>query len=144
MAAGSVAASIALVALALAPGLATFTVALVLLEIVSAAVLYDAAFTALVQIRGRDAGRRITHLTLIAGFASTVFWPLTTWLHGWLDWRSVLLAFAAGNFLVCAPLHLLLLRAVGEKPDGTPGVAAPVFRSIHPCRRSSPGACSCW
>ena len=34
--------------------------------------------------------RSITHLTLIAGFASTLFWPLTTLLHEHLGWREVL------------------------------------------------------
>ncbi|GLS77468.1 arsenite efflux MFS transporter ArsK [Oharaeibacter diazotrophicus] len=129
MAAGSVAASVALAAVALAPGPTSFAAALILMEVVSAAVLYDAAFTALVQIRGRDARRRIGHLTLIAGFASTIFWPLTTWLHGWLDWRSVMLAFAAANLIVAAPLHLLLLAArpgrdtAGDAPERTPAVA---------------------
>lgn len=122
MAAGSVAASTALAAVALAPGPVTFAAALILMQVVSAAVLYDAAFTALVQIRGRDARRRITHLTLIAGFASTIFWPLTTWLHGWLDWRSVMLAFAAANLVVAAPLHLLLLAA---RPGGDAAADAP-------------------
>ena len=53
-------------------------VPLVVAEVVSTLVLYDAAFACLVQIAGPDARRRIPHLTLIAGFASTIFWPLTT------------------------------------------------------------------
>lgn len=129
MAIGSAAAAAALAALALSPGLIAFTMALIALELVAAAVLYDAAFTALVQIRGRDARLRITHLTLIAGFASTLFWPLTTWLHGWLDWRSVLLLFAAANLVVAAPLHALLARAARpdepREADGTAAATAP-------------------
>ena len=39
--------------------------------------LYDAAFAALGRIYGDAARRSITGITLIAGFASTVGWPLT-------------------------------------------------------------------
>src|SRR6266436_1941324 len=39
--------------------------------------LYDAAFGALGRIHGDAARRSITGITLIAGFASTVGWPLT-------------------------------------------------------------------
>ena len=40
--------------------------------------LYDAAFGALGRIYGRDARSAITGITLIAGFASTVGWPLSS------------------------------------------------------------------
>src|ERR1700726_5178744 len=39
--------------------------------------LYDAAFAALGRIHGDAARRSITGITLMAGFASTVGWPLT-------------------------------------------------------------------
>jgi hypothetical protein len=39
--------------------------------------LYEAAFSALVWLDGRDAHNVITGITLIAGFASTVGWPLS-------------------------------------------------------------------
>jgi MFS family permease len=48
--------------------------------------LYDAAFAALGRIYGDAARRSITGITLIAGFASTVGWPLTAW---GLDRKSV-------------------------------------------------------
>src|ERR1700745_1053272 len=44
-----------------------------------AAGLYDAAFAALGRLYGDAARRSITGITLIAGFASTVGWPLTAW-----------------------------------------------------------------
>ncbi len=47
------------------------------------------AFAAIVQIGPVAAQRSITHLTLIAGFASTLFWPLTSLLHEHLTWREV-------------------------------------------------------
>src|SRR5271170_4232245 len=41
--------------------------------------LYDAAFAALGRIHGDAARRSITGITLLAGFASTVGWPLSAW-----------------------------------------------------------------
>jgi len=39
--------------------------------------LYDAAFATLVRLHGKGARAPITGITLIAGFASTVGWPLS-------------------------------------------------------------------
>jgi MFS family permease len=86
---GSTAAAFALFACALAPGKATFVLALVAMELASSFVLYSAAFVAIVQFGGTGAQQSITHLTLIAGFASTLFWPLTTAMHLVLSWREV-------------------------------------------------------
>jgi MFS family permease len=110
MTAGSLAVAAALAIASLAPGPIAFTAALVAIELASPFVLYDAAFAALVQLCGARGGLRITHLTLIAGFASTLFWPFTTWLHGALDWRTILQLFAAMNLLVCLPIHAVIAR----------------------------------
>jgi MFS family permease len=113
-----------LVAAALAPELISFVVALIALQIASALILYDAAFAALVQSYGSQGRSRITQLTLIAGFASTLFWPLTTWLDGVMDWRQVFLVFAALNFALCLPLHLIL-KIAPPKPETEPAPADP-------------------
>lgn len=110
MAIGSVGAAVALLTAALAPNGIVFTVAVVAMQVGGALVLYDAAFAALVQATGPQARQRITHLTLIAGFASSIFWPLTSWLLGWLDWRTILVVFAAANLVLCLPVHWLLAR----------------------------------
>ena len=122
MVVGSVAAALMLVAAALASTGIVFAIALVAMEVASALVLYAAAFAALVQMGGRGAQRSITHLTLIAGFASTLFWPLTSLLLHVMDWRGVYLVFAGLNLLVCAPLHLWL--ATLRRP-AAPVVPAP-------------------
>jgi MFS family permease len=132
MAFGSVAAALALAACAVAPERISFVAALVAMELASCFVLYATAFVAIVQIGTVGAQRSITHLTLIAGFASTLFWPLTSFLHNHLDWREVYLVFAAANLLVCLPIHAWLAtlaarrtapsagRAVADVPDATP------------------------
>ncbi|WP_162914020.1 MFS transporter [Taklimakanibacter lacteus] len=108
---GSIASSIALVALAASQNLVTFALALIIVEVTSVLVLYDAAFAAISQITGRQAARRaITQMTLLGGFASTVFWPITHLLVETMDWRSVYLVFAVVNLVLCLPLHLWVLR----------------------------------
>lgn len=107
---GSLAAGLALVSAALSPNAITFGVSLVAMEVASTFVLYGTAFAAIVQIGGRQAQRSITHLTLIAGFASTLFWPLAGTLSNHFDWRTIYLGFAALNILVCLPIHYWIGR----------------------------------
>lgn len=113
MALGSLAAACALLFCALSVNIWMFVAGVILMEFAACLVLYEAAFAGLTQIFGHDARLRITAVSLIAGFASTIFWPLTQWLLVHLDWRMTFAAFAAAHLLVCAPLHLWkLARAV--------------------------------
>lgn len=107
---GSAAAAAALMVCALAPGRIGFAAGVLAMELASCFVLYSTAFVALVQLVGRNAQRSIVHLTLIAGFASTLFWPLTAMLHEHLSWREVFAVFAALNLFVCLPIHAWLAR----------------------------------
>ncbi|MBU1304828.1 MAG: arsenite efflux MFS transporter ArsK [Alphaproteobacteria bacterium] len=128
---GSLAAALALVLCALAPSGPAFVGALFAIELAAAFVLYPLAFAALAQIAGAGAQRQIVHLTLIAGFASTLFWPLTSALVAQLGWRGTYLVFAGLNLVVCVPVHLALARhvrqsrAAGRVPTVTVGVAQP-------------------
>jgi len=120
MAWGSGAAALALAGTALAPERTSFVLGLVAIEVASTLVLYDAAFAALVQGTAADAKRNITRLTLIAGFASTLFWPATSTLHEHLGWREVYLVFAALNLVLCLPAHLWIARTLGRTQAGQP------------------------
>ncbi len=117
---GSLATVFTLVALALAPEGISFTLAMVAMEITTAFVLYNSAFALLVQVGGRSAQRSITHLTLIAGFSSTLFWPFTAWLVQHLGWREIFLLYAAANLLVCFPLHFWLQKLPRWQHDAIP------------------------
>lgn len=105
MMAGSGLSALALAAAALAPNGIAFLAALTAIELAANFVQYGAAFALLVRIEPRAGQLSITYLTLIAGFASTLFWPITTYLHDHFDWRDVYLIFAAMNVLICMPLH---------------------------------------
>jgi len=107
---GTVAASLALVAFSQSGSPAQFVAALFAVEAASAFVFYEAGFAMLAQIHGRDARLPISAVTLIAGFSSTLFWPLTAWLVGAIGWRGALLALAAINLTVALPIHLSLPR----------------------------------
>ena len=50
--------------------------------------LYDAAFATLAGLYGRAARGPITGITLIAGFASTIGWPLSAFLDASWGWRG--------------------------------------------------------
>ncbi|MBN9335465.1 arsenite efflux MFS transporter ArsK [Devosia sp.] len=107
---GSVAAAVSLIVCGLAVNASVFLAGLILVELASAFVLYSTAFALLAQATGPQAQRSITYLTLIAGFASTIFWPLTTWMLQGLDWHQVYFVFAGMHLLVCLPLHVWLTR----------------------------------
>jgi predicted MFS family arabinose efflux permease len=125
MAVGSIGSAAALILTALAPGAWTFAVALALMQVISAGVLYPTAFTAIVQAGGRKAQTSIVHLTLIAGFASSLFWPLTTWLHVAISWREVLMLYAALHIVVCLPVHWALARLTSGAVTAARNVAVP-------------------
>lgn len=73
--------------------------------------LYEAAFASVVHLYGQDARPAITGITLFAGFASTVGWPLSSYLEGLYGWRAVCMFWAALHLLLGLPLNALLSRA---------------------------------
>jgi MFS family permease len=97
-----------LIVLAAANGVVLLAVAWVVLGIGMALGLYDAGFAALAALYGHNARGPITGITLFAGFASTVSWPLTTVLNDAFGWRETLLVWAALNVVIGIPLKLLL------------------------------------
>lgn len=74
--------------------------------------LYDAAFGALGRIFGDKARRPITGITLFAGFASTVGWPLTALGLDLVGWRLTCFGWAAAHLFIGLPLNLYFLPAV--------------------------------
>jgi hypothetical protein len=87
--------------------------------------LYDAAFAALGRIYGDSARRSITGITLIAGFASTVGWPLTAWGLESIGWRDTCFAWALAHIVIGLPVNFFVLPAVK-------GAKAAVATSVKP------------
>jgi MFS family permease len=118
----SLAFALGLVMLGLARGPLTLVAAWAVLGVAMGAGLYEAAFAALVRLQGQAARSTITGITLLAGFASTIGWPLTAWLDVQLGWRGACFAWAGAHLLLGLPLNATLPRPA---PDtGAPGAAA--------------------
>lgn len=73
--------------------------------------LYEAAFATVVRLYGLEARRAITGITLFAGFASTVGWPLSSYLESALGWRETCMAWALLHLVIGLPLNVLVPRA---------------------------------
>jgi predicted MFS family arabinose efflux permease len=105
MATGSLLAAIGLFGWAHVDSQAAFLLLALPIGVAMATTLYEPAFVVLRQVYGDGYRKPIMWVTLVAGFASTVFIPLAQWLVLLVGWRHTLLAFAALNLLVCVPLH---------------------------------------
>ncbi len=120
-----------LVILGAAHGLVTLAIAWLFLGVGMGLGLYEAAFATLTRFYGTEARSAITGITLIAGFASTVGWPLTTLIDTHYGWRSACLFWGLVHVLLALPLNFWLPRlsashTVGAATDvqGLPDKAA--------------------
>ena len=122
-----------LVLLAFAQSIPVLIAAWVVLGIGMGYGLYDAAFGALGRIYGEAARGPITGITLMAGFASTIGWPLTAYGLAHVGWRDTCLAWAAAHIVIGLPLNLLMLprlsdATVAAKQEAKPHI--PIDRSM--------------
>jgi len=125
---GTVLSSVAVLALSRASMPTTFLAALIATQAAASATLYEAGFATLTQIHGRAARAPISAVTLIAGFSSTLFWPLCGFLLTHFTWREVYLWLAVINLAICLPIHWALPRkratdGVAVADAGAPGIA---------------------
>ena len=100
--------------------------------------LYEAAFSALVRLHGSEARGPITGITLIAGFASTVGWPLTAWLETRLGWRGACWVWAGLHLAIGIPLNASLPKVaslVRREGASTHTSASPAVTVSAPQRR---------
>src|SRR2546429_5146905 len=114
-----------LVLLGFATSVSLLVIAWLLLGVGMGAGLYDAAFAALGRIYGDAARRSITGITLIAGFASTVGWPLSAWGLETIGWRNTCFAWAAAHILIGLPINWLMLPQVA-------GAKAAIAAAVKP------------
>ena len=107
--------ALGLVCLAQAQGPVGLFAGWCILGVAMAAGLYEAAFATLVHLYGQRSRGPITGITLMAGLASTIGWPLSAWLELHWGWRTACMSWAALHLLVGLPLNALLQRT----PDPT-------------------------
>lgn len=112
--------------LAISQGLALWYLGWTIIGVGMSMGLYDAAFATVGGLLGREAGPSITGITLVAGFASTVFWTLGAALIGALGWRGLLLGYAGLMLTVNLPMVWLLV------PSAPPRATQPTATTLLP------------
>lgn len=110
MTSGSLLGAVAVALVGLAPTYPVFVAAWLLVGLAGAGTFYPPAFAALTHWYGTGRVRAITTLTLVAGFASTIFAPITAALGEGFGWRATYLVLAALLLVVTVPAHALALR----------------------------------
>ncbi|TXI88085.1 MAG: MFS transporter, partial [Cupriavidus sp.] len=116
--------ALGLAGLAVAQGPVSLFAAWLVLGVGMGAGLYEAAFATLVACYGARSRGAITGITLIAGFASTVGWPLSTFMEAHIGWRGACLAWAALHLTLGLALNASMPRGVAPA-TAAPAVAAP-------------------
>jgi MFS family permease len=129
LAAGAAVTFAGLAMLATAGGLALWYLAWTVLGVGMAMGLYDAAFATIGRLLGRDARPVIIGVTLMGGFASTLGWPVGSWLVAQHGWRAAVWIFAAVQLLAILPLILVFVPPAGVLP---PEPAPPVMAEGGP------------
>jgi MFS family permease len=125
--------AVGLVLLGTAQSTPSLAVAWLVLGVAMGMGLYDAAFGALGRIYGETARGAITGITLIAGFASTVGWPLTAWGLETIGWRWTCCAWGLAHIAIGLPLNLIFLPRtktldLAETPSVKPRI--PIDRRV--------------
>lgn len=127
MTVGSLLAAVLVAAWSQATTPISFYVIWACLGVVQAGVLYDAAFSVIVQRTAPHHAGALLTVTLTAGMASFVFQPLTSEFVLRYGWRTTLLLLAVLLGAATAPVHAMVLRAAGA-------VRPPVAHAAPPRR----------
>jgi MFS family permease len=124
MTAGSIGASLLVIAWSFVTDVTTFYVIWAGLGVCAAAVLYEPAFAVIAQWFQQRRGTALAIVTFAAGLASTIFLPLCDALLQRFGWRTAVLILGVFLAVVTVPLHALMLRRrpsdLGLLPDGEP------------------------
>jgi predicted MFS family arabinose efflux permease len=116
LAAGALVTCLGLALLASAGGVATWYVAWTVLGLGMAMGLYDTAFATIGRLLGDAARPAIIGVTFMAGFASTIGWPVGTWLVAQHGWRAAVWIFAAVQVAAILPVVLAFVPAAAAVP----------------------------
>ncbi|MGW0810595.1 MFS transporter [Nonomuraea sp. NPDC002799] len=113
MTTGSVVGAVAVLAWSRVESLPQLYAVFAIVGVACSMVLYEAAFAVIVSLnagneRGRASG--LLALTIVAGFASSIFLPLTGLLVDRYGWRTALVILAVVYGTAAIPLHALVVR----------------------------------
>ena len=106
--------------------LPAFMLIMTLMGCCGAAILYEPAFAVIATWFIDKRGRAMAIVTFTAGFASTIFIPLSDALLVAFGWRQAVFMLGILLGVITIPLHLLILRGkpadLGLPPDGESSV----------------------
>ncbi|MFJ4394418.1 MFS transporter [Pseudomonas sp. NPDC089396] len=129
--------AVGLLVMAWSQTLTVFLFAWVVIGVGMAAGLYEALFSTLGALYAEQAGKAITGITLISGFATTLSWPVVALAIEQMGWREACVAYAAVLLVIVAPLYLWVLPRGGRLPprqrtaeQGTGGVDKRMYRLL--------------
>ncbi|MNO42092.1 Major Facilitator Superfamily protein [compost metagenome] len=91
--------------------------------------LYEALFATLGALYAERAGKAITGITLISGFATTLTWPVVALVIEQFGWRTACMAYAVLLIVVVAPLYLWILPA-GPHKEQAKSAPAPLHMEV--------------
>jgi cyanate permease len=129
MSAGSILAVLAVVAWSQVRSVGQLYLVFLLIGLAGAMSLYEAAFPVLIathEPQQRD--RAVLAVTIVAGFASSIFFPLTGVLLAAQGWRYALLILAAILAVTTVPAHLLAIPSRNDhrvRRSGHTGASVP-------------------
>lgn len=116
-------AGLALMGLSVADGPVVWLLLWGVIGIAQAGMMYETCFAHLTRHTGTEARAAITRVTLVAGLAGTLSFPLGHWLGAVLGGQQALLVFGAILILGAAPVNLLGLRGLRAVSQGMPSRA---------------------
>jgi predicted MFS family arabinose efflux permease len=109
MTVGAVLTGLALLLLAGCFDLTSYLLAWAVMGGAGAMFLTNSCFVAVAQLAGAGARRAMTILMLFTGSASSVAWPILSYMNGAFGWRVTCVLLAIVHLLVLAPFHWWLL-----------------------------------
>ncbi|MDQ2951966.1 MAG: MFS transporter [Chloroflexota bacterium] len=117
MTAGSILGVALMMAWSQVQDLGSFYAIWILMGLCWSATLYSPAFATITAHFRERRTEALTLVTLMAGLASTIFYPLTAGLVAQLGWRSALVALAVILAFTTIPLHALILRRAQAREE---------------------------
>ncbi len=128
---GSTVAGVALILISLVETSKQLFLAVLLAEAAGMFVLYDVAFASVARMDVKlPAARSISIITLFGGVASTIFWPLTLWIHDATSWQQTWVILGIFTLVTCVPLHLWVLAGPQKDPDAPPAPGAQAWPEL--------------
>jgi MFS family permease len=121
---GSLASAMLVLAWSQVDDVAVFYVVWVGIGVTMACVLYEPAFTLVTKWFRERRRQALTAVTLVGGWASFVFSPLSNWLINLQGWRDALVTLALILGVATVPLHGLFLRPAPQREDANARASA--------------------